>query len=103
MKRSEPPNLFELEMLEQRILLSADSLLGALPGAAPDNLDPLFDINPVLPPLEEVLLSEDTRKQQSSPYNSDPYDPSQNLDDIFSGFANVLPGIHRFPNLAPVF
>ena len=85
MKRSEPPNLFELEMLEERILLSADSLLGGLPQAAPDDVNPLFDSNPALPPLEEVLLSEGTCQQQSSSYASDSYDPAQNLEDIFSG------------------
>ncbi|MEJ2392692.1 MAG: CARDB domain-containing protein [Gammaproteobacteria bacterium] len=85
MKRSISQNTFELEMLEERILLSADSLLGGLPAAAPDNIKSLFDVNPVLPPLEEVLLAETTCLQQSSSYASDPYDPSQNLEDIFSG------------------
>jgi hypothetical protein len=85
MKQSNPPNPFELEMLEERILLSADSLLAGLPQAAPDSVNPLFDSNPVLPPLEEVLLSEGTYQQQSSSYASDAYDPSQKLEDIFSG------------------
>ena len=85
MKRSESPNPFELEMLEERILLSADSLLGGLLVAAPDTLDPPLDINPVLPPLEEVQLSEDPHSEHHSVYDSRPYDPSQKLDDIFSG------------------
>ena len=74
-------------MLEERILLSADSLLGGLPQAAPDDVNPLFDSNPALPPLEEVLLSEGTCQQQSSSYASDSYDPAQNLEDIFSGLS----------------
>ena len=85
MKRSAPHNPFELESLEERILLSADSLLGGLAGAAPDNLDPFFDIDLGLPPLVEVPLSENTHLQESTPYDSESYDPSQKLDDIFSG------------------
>ena len=82
MKQSEPPNPFELEMLEERILLSADSLLGGLPGAAPDNFGPLLDVTPLLPPLEEVLLSDDDCQQENCSLQ---YDPAQGLDDIFSG------------------
>ena len=85
MIRSGTHNPFELESLEERILLSADSLLGGLAGAAPDNLDPLFDMDLRLPPLEEVPLLENTHLQESTPYDSEPYDPCQKLDDIFSG------------------
>ncbi len=46
MKRSEPQNLFELESLEPRILLSADPLLGAVHAGAPDDLDPLLENDP---------------------------------------------------------
>ena len=91
MKRSEPPNPFELEMLEERILLSADSLLGGVPRGAPDNLHPLFDINPVLPPLEEVQLSQDPHFKEPSAYESELYDPSQKLDDMFSGLTEENP------------
>ena len=58
MKRSEPRNLFELESLEERILLSGEGLVSSLPGAAPDELEPLFDPDSLLPPLEEVLLAD---------------------------------------------
>ena len=85
MKRSEPKNLFDLENLEQRILLSADSVLGGLPGAGPVQSDPLFDLVPALPPAQEVLLAEDTQLQESSTYDSEPYDPFQQVEDIFSG------------------
>jgi hypothetical protein len=85
LKRSEPKNLFELENLEQRILLSGDSLVGAMPGAAPDELEPLFDPDSVLPPVEEVLLTDDHCQEENCSLQSDPYDPSEQVDNIFSG------------------
>ena len=42
MGKSQPPNRFDLENLEQRILLSGDSLSAATRAIAPDDLD-LFD------------------------------------------------------------
>jgi hypothetical protein len=84
-KRSEPRNLFELESLEERILLSGEGLVSSLPGAAPDELEPLFDPDSLLPPLEEVLLADSYCTEENCSHHSEPYDPSQNLDDIFSG------------------
>ena len=85
MGRSEPQNLFQLEGLEPRILLSVDSPLGAMQVGAPDELDPLFDSDSHIPPAEEVLLSHEGDTQEPSSSHSDSYDPAEQLDDIFSG------------------
>jgi len=39
LKTSEPKNFFELENLEQRIMLSGDPLFGAMGGIAPGQSD----------------------------------------------------------------
>jgi len=78
-------------MLEERILLSGDSPIGALPGAAPDNQESMFEMDSGLPPLEEVLISADTYLKEPSANASESYDPSQGLDDIFSGLTEEDP------------
>ncbi len=77
MKKSQPPNRFDLENLEQRILLSGDSLSAATRAIAPDDLD-LFD-QPFQ--LEEIQSTEELSQQNIQ----QSYDPSDNLTDIFSG------------------
>ena len=84
MKRSQPPNPFELENLEQRILLSSDAAAGAVQAIAPDEVD-LFDTGLETPPLEETWIPSDGASQNASYDNSLQYDPSQNLDDLFAG------------------
>ena len=88
MKQSEPQNLFELEGLEQRILLSGDLFLGAISAGLPDEPDPLFDADSGLPSVEEVQLSDHDCLQNTSPQGSDPYNPSDELVDIFAGLEN---------------
>ena len=78
MGKSQPPNRFDLENLEQRILLSGDSLSAATRAIAPDDLD-LFD-QPFQ--LEEIQSTEEDLSQQNIQQS---YDPSDNLSDIFSG------------------
>ncbi len=90
MKRSQPPNPFELENLEQRVMLSGDPLVGGLQAIAPDELDP-FAGHVETPPLEESLISGDDTSQDPTPQKSTPYDPSQNLSDIFSGLTEEDP------------
>ena len=76
MRNSQPPNRFDLENLEQRILLSGDSLSAAT--RAPDDLDP-FD----QPSQLEVIQS--TSEDLSQQNIQQTYNPSDNLTDIFSG------------------
>ena len=78
MKKSQPPNRFDLENLEQRILLSGDSLSAATRAIAPDDLD-LFD-QPFQ--LEEIQTTSEDLSQQNIQQS---YNPSDNLTDIFSG------------------
>ena len=80
MKRSQPPNPFELEGLEQRILLSGDSLSAGIRAIAPDDLD-LFNQSFE---LEEIQSTSEDLSQQSIQQS---YNPSDNLTDIFSGLA----------------
>jgi len=71
-----------MESLEPRILLSADSVMTALPVAGPDNSDPLFWYNQKLIPAEEVQLFDNTQVKETSAFES--YDPSRQLDDILT-------------------
>ncbi len=87
MKRPEPHKLFELESLEQRLLLSGDSLFGALPATALDEADSPLYVEPSVAPSEEVLLSSQDQVQGLGAEESEPYDPSQGLEDIFSGLS----------------
>lgn len=68
MSRPEPQNLFELEGIEQRILLSGDPLLGALYISAPDELDPAVDIGIEPLPVEESLVSGEDTPQDHNPF-----------------------------------
>jgi hypothetical protein len=77
-KRSQPPNPFELEGLEQRILLSGDSLSAGIRAIAPDDLD-AFD-QPFQ--LEEIQTTSEDLSQQNIQQT---YNPSDNLTDLFSG------------------
>ncbi len=74
MKQSESQNLFELEGLEQRILLSGDLFLGAISTGLSDEPDPLFDTELGVSPAEEVQLS-DHDLQNNSSQDPDPYTP----------------------------
>ena len=62
---SEPENIFQLEGLEERIMLSGDSLFGAAPVAAAEQLEPLFDPLAEDLPVEEVqVFGEDIPQDQ---------------------------------------
>ena len=58
MKQSQPQNLFELEGLEQRILLSGYPFLGALSTEILDEPDSLFDTDSGVSSVEEIQLSD---------------------------------------------
>ena len=94
MKRSQPPNPFELEGLEQRILLSGDSLSAGIRAIAPDDLD-LFN-QPF--ELEEIQSTSEDLSQQSIQQS---YDPSDNLTDLFSGLAAQDPFADQDSGAAP--
>jgi hypothetical protein len=51
LKGTEPQNRFKLESLEQRILLSVDSPLGAEQMGVPDEWESIFDADLNVPPL----------------------------------------------------
>jgi len=82
-RRKPPPNRFELENLEQRILLSADTALTSLSGALTEEGDSDLDIG--LLPRDEVMIGHEVRLEESSYQNHTAYDPSQSVDDIFAG------------------
>jgi len=88
MKQSEPQNLFELEGLEQRILLSGDPLPGVILAGLPEEPDPLFDTDPGFSSVEEVQLSDPDYLQETSPQDSDLYNPSDEIVDIFAGMSD---------------
>ncbi|MBW1860844.1 MAG: LEPR-XLL domain-containing protein, partial [Deltaproteobacteria bacterium] len=94
MKRSQPPNPFELENLEPRILLSGDPLVGIVDSIAPDELDSP-DTGLEIPPLEEKLNSGEDDSQNPTYQQSLQYDPSQNLTDIFSGLDEEDPPVDQ--------
>ncbi|MFC1891596.1 LEPR-XLL domain-containing protein, partial [Thermodesulfobacteriota bacterium] len=94
MKRFQPPNPFELENLEPRILLSGDPLVGMVDAIAPDEPDSL-DLGLEIPPLEEYLNSGDDKLQDPAYQQSLQYDPSQNLTDIFSGLDDEDPPVDQ--------
>ena len=85
MKQSQPQNLFELEGLEQRILLSGDPLPGIVLAGLPEEPDSMFDTDPGLSPVEDVQLSDHDYLQETSSQDSDSYDPSDEIVDIFAG------------------
>ena len=93
MKRSEPPNIFELENLEPRIMLSGDILTGAVVesvvSARPDSLETGTD----QPPIEEILYPSSDVSPDTNFQNSSQYDPFQNeeLAGIYSGLAEEDP------------
>ncbi|MFC1869156.1 LEPR-XLL domain-containing protein, partial [Thermodesulfobacteriota bacterium] len=64
MKRSQPPNPFELENLEPRILLSGDPLVGMVDAIAPDEPDSL-DLGLEIPPVEENFNSGEDGSQNT--------------------------------------
>jgi hypothetical protein len=89
MKRRRPQNPFELENLEPRILLSSDSLAGAVHATAPEEFNPL-DIGLEIPPIEEIAHSQET-SNQTTYQQPIQYDPSQNVADIFAGLTEIEP------------
>ncbi|MBW2623244.1 MAG: LEPR-XLL domain-containing protein, partial [Deltaproteobacteria bacterium] len=93
MKRSEPPNTFELENLEPRIMLSGDPLTGAVADSIITGKPDPFETGQDQPPIEEILYPvsdalQDTPYQESSQY--DPY-KKKNLTGIYSGLAEADP------------
>ncbi|MFC1829891.1 LEPR-XLL domain-containing protein, partial [Thermodesulfobacteriota bacterium] len=90
MKRNNLPNPFELENLEERIMLSCDPLFAVADSIAPDNAN-LPDTGLEKPPLEETFSPGDDDPQHAAYQPSLEYDPSQNLTDIFSGLTEEAP------------
>jgi hypothetical protein len=87
MKLLESQNLFELETLEPRILLSGDSFLAGLAAAMPDDSDRLLNTDPGLSPSEEIRQSDEDYLQETSSQHSDPYDPAHKIEDLFAGLS----------------
>jgi hypothetical protein len=88
--RSRQPSQFKLEALEQRILLSADSLLGALAGGS----DAPGPMQPTLPEaMEVVLLDDELAGLQDSGLDAEASGSGiSNPDDLFAGLTTeVLP------------
>ncbi|MFC1869575.1 LEPR-XLL domain-containing protein, partial [Thermodesulfobacteriota bacterium] len=94
MKRSQPPNPFELENLESRILLSGDPLVGMVDSIVPDEPDSL-DTGLEIPPLEENFNSGENDSQNPIYQQSLQYDPSQNLTGLFSGLDEEDPPVDQ--------
>ena len=88
MRKSDPPNMFELESLEQRILLSGDPLFGAYATGVPDELDTLSEALEGLPAVEEIRVSDSDVLSDSTSSDSTEYDPSHDLNDLFGGLAD---------------
>ncbi len=82
MKRSSSQSPYELEALEPRILLSAESLAVALETIAPSAPDPLIDLPPT-PPLEESLRPGQTLPDTAPSEHVADYDPSLALSGLF--------------------
>ena len=89
MKRSGPHNRFELENLEPRILLSADTA-AALPCDLTDECESDLGTD-LLPHIDEVAIGDEDRLEENSYQNQTTYDPSQSLDDIFAGLGEDDP------------
>ncbi|MFC1857690.1 beta strand repeat-containing protein, partial [Thermodesulfobacteriota bacterium] len=81
---SEHKDNFDLQPLEQRIMLSADPVVGVVPGCVPDDLDGIWEIVPESPPVEEVISYDDPSDRNQS-FQEVSYDPSENIEDLFSG------------------
>jgi len=85
-------NRFELETLEQRILLSADPLLGALTAiTAVDDPKLTSAAEQLLPTSLDILPAGADRNFKTTTDLSDCYDPADCLDDLFSGLMEVEP------------
>ncbi|MCM2264708.1 MAG: LEPR-XLL domain-containing protein, partial [Desulfuromonadales bacterium] len=86
MKLSRHQNIFDLENLEPRILLSGEGLLDP---TAPDGSDsPLttFDsLSAASPPAEEVVLSQDESRQNLANQEPIEYNPAEQIGDLFAG------------------
>ena len=82
MTKSGSDNLFRLEGLEPRIMLSADPLLGAL-AVELDRPEVPFDAICDDFPSEVIDISSDISTQGD--VSPDAYDPSEGLDDILGG------------------
>ena len=82
MSRKRTHKRYELENLEPRILLSGDPLVGAVAALAPGDPD---SEESALASTEEVLGSEESNVYDPPSADSESYDPSEPLDDIFSG------------------
>ena len=90
MKDPEPHNIFNLESLEPRIMLSGDPLLGAVDFSAPDEQEDLFKNDSEAPAAEEIFLTQESQTSEKFPADSDQYQPSNSLEDIFAGCEIVI-------------
>ncbi|RLC09289.1 MAG: hypothetical protein DRH43_08545, partial [Deltaproteobacteria bacterium] len=98
---SEPENIFQLEGLEERIMLSGDSLFGAAPVAAAEQLEPRFDPLAEELPVEEVQVSGEDLPQDQTAQGSSAYNPAQDLTDIFSGLNEEELNVAQADNVLP--
>ncbi|MFC1859817.1 LEPR-XLL domain-containing protein, partial [Thermodesulfobacteriota bacterium] len=85
MKEPDLHNLFNLESLEPRIMLSGDPLLGAINISAPDEQEDFLRNDQEDPPAEEIFFSQESQISETFPADSEEYQPSNKLEDIFTG------------------
>ncbi|NJC87912.1 MAG: hypothetical protein FIB02_05170, partial [Desulfuromonas sp.] len=83
MQPSRPHNLFDLENLEPRILLSGESLLDPTP--LDSSLAPLTSPFDASSQVEEIALSQEDSLRNSSIGRAVEYNPAERIDDLFAG------------------
>ncbi|MBW6487089.1 MAG: LEPR-XLL domain-containing protein, partial [Syntrophobacterales bacterium] len=88
MKKAQPPNQFEMETLEPRILLSGDALVGMAYAAAPHALRPLAS-KLASPQIEEIVFPAETKDSDSAFRQSFQDACSVGTEDLFGGMEEI--------------
>ncbi|MHB8092108.1 MAG: LEPR-XLL domain-containing protein, partial [Syntrophales bacterium] len=88
MKKSQPPNQFEMETLEPRVLLSGESAAAMAYASLPDELNPCGEVG-AIPNLEEVPAPSEVGAPNPVYQQSLQYELSPNQTDIFAGIDAV--------------
>lgn len=84
MKEKDQKELFDLQPLEQRVMLSADPVVGVLAAGVPDDMTDVLESIPEAPFIEEILHFDES-SDQSPITGPAAYDPSDHMDDLFPG------------------
>ncbi len=92
MRRTKPPNLFELENLEPRVMLSGDPVVGAIGIiVAPDSFDYENSVLDRKPPIEEKINPDVISSENLNNFEPLEYNPSEKISDIYSGLVEENP------------